>query len=528
MSNTNGYNTLTKSMNGIITVSDGMGTVIEDDTVTTDTVICTTFETDNLNVNNIQGKLPTDNITLYTNTTGNIRIGDNSAINTITGTTLNLKSYDSVVIDSINDTDIISGQNLYFDTVGTTTMTGTKIIIGGSQNIQPLNLGSPSYLFTDSTNEIHIGSPNSLNYIDGPLYVDNIFGTTTGTVFIYPNVVDDINIGSSIIPIVGSYVCTQPTHLANKSYVDSKVAVDLIPLPNVWTGTSNTFNNKIVLNAIDALSAGATVDLFPNLSTGTINFGVNATSAGAINIGNASATGTFSVSEGTININPKTTLNMANQIGTGTVNICNANTYQGTLNIASTANTNGLLTNALNIGSSTSNITIKAGSISIDSNNDIDIKKPLSPGYSVFANVGTSAVNTIGYIEGGTFNTGTIAMGVDTYHNLDTVGLTSAGVYMVNFNVTLRNNSGTVTTLVYYLHIQIGTSTGASDVYEGWFNQYSTLAVTGSPNPRLDCMHSFIYTATAPQTLSLTGQIGRTNPTNYIGTTSFFRAVRIA
>ena len=33
MSNTNGYNSLTKSMNGIITVSDGMGGTMEEGVV---------------------------------------------------------------------------------------------------------------------------------------------------------------------------------------------------------------------------------------------------------------------------------------------------------------------------------------------------------------------------------------------------------------------------------------------------------------------------------------------------------------
>ena len=280
MSNTNGQVSFVKSMNGILSFSTGSGTIVEGDSITTDIINCdtlntTNFNATNLNTNNIQGIAPSDNISLYTNSTGNI----------------------------------------------------------------------------------HIGSANSLNYIDGPLYVDNIFGTTTGTAFIYPNVVSDVNLGSATIPLIGAYTCTASNHLANKGYVDSMVGVNLIPLTNVWTGTSNTFNNKIIVNTIDALNVGDTVNIYGNLSTGTINIGVNATSAGAINIGNASATGTFSVSEGTININPKTTLNMANQIGTGTVNICNTNTYQGNLNIAATAHSTGLA-NTLNIGSSTTTLNI--------------------------------------------------------------------------------------------------------------------------------------------------------------------------
>ena len=369
MSNTNGQVSFVKSINGILSFNTGSGTTIEGDSITTDIINCdtlntTNFNATNFNTNNIQGTTPSSNITLYTNSTGNI----------------------------------------------------------------------------------NIGSANSLNYINGPLYVDNIFGTTTGTAFIYPNIVADINIGSATIPIMGDYVCTASNHLANKGYVDSMVGVNLIPLSNVWTGTSNTFNNKIIVNTIDALNVGDTVDLYGNLSTGLINFGINTTS-GAINIGNASATGSFSVSQGTINLNSKTTLNMANQIGAGTVNICNANTYAGTLNIASTAHSSATA-NTLNIGSTTSNITINSKTLSINSTTDIDILKPLSPSYTYNATNGSSATAgtaLIGQLAPITLTTtltltaGTLFTRVCRYDNVP------AGIYMAyfyaQFQCTVANSS---------------------------------------------------------------------------------------
>ncbi len=62
MSNTNGYNSLTKSMNGIITVSDGMGGTMKDGQIS-----CITLNATNFDCNNIQGITPSDAITLYTN-----------------------------------------------------------------------------------------------------------------------------------------------------------------------------------------------------------------------------------------------------------------------------------------------------------------------------------------------------------------------------------------------------------------------------------------------------------------------------
>ena len=70
MSNSNGKQTLVKSMNGILSFDTGGGVVISGDTIVANTIDLT-----NLNIDNIQGIAPSDNITLYTNTTGNINLG---------------------------------------------------------------------------------------------------------------------------------------------------------------------------------------------------------------------------------------------------------------------------------------------------------------------------------------------------------------------------------------------------------------------------------------------------------------------
>ena len=174
MSNTNGQVSFVKSMNGILSFNTGSGTTIEGDTITTDIINCDTlntinFNATNLNTDNIQGTTPSSNITLYTNSTGNVTIG----------------------------------------------------------------------------------SPNSLNYINGPLYVNTIFNSPANTnAFLFSTATGDVNLGSPTVPLIGAYTCTASNHLANKGYVDSMVGVNLLPLPNIWTGTSNTYNNKIVVNTI--------------------------------------------------------------------------------------------------------------------------------------------------------------------------------------------------------------------------------------------------------------------------------------
>lgn len=340
-----------KSMNGIVSFNDGSGTVIQDGIIITNELDATNF-----NTNNIQGIQPSDNITLYTNSTG----------------------------------------------------------------------------------DIHIGSTNSLNYVDGPLYVDNILGTTTGTAFIYPNVVSDVNLGSSTIPIIGQYTCTQPTHLANKSYVDSKVGVNLLPLANTWTGTSNTFNNKIVVDIINASSPFLYISLYGNV-TNSIQLGAGMTTGGILSLGPYMTSGNINIGAEATFANPGSpTISIGNDFGSSSVSLrtlgtVNLGTKASTINIGTTTGT------TIGIGSTTSNVTVNSSALSLDSTTDIDIKKPLTPSYGYVATNGLSVSNQIGYtfynttVTGGTFLTNTIT----TVLSLTNI---PAGIWFVYTVVPIRCN----------------------------------------------------------------------------------------
>ena len=102
MPNTNGSQSLTKSMNGLIELEDGGGTVLSDGIVTTNEVI----------TNEIQGQGINDAITLYTNTTGNIdlrtfRFGNN----TITTTLSNLLPV-NLFTNQLDTGNVVIGGNL--------------------------------------------------------------------------------------------------------------------------------------------------------------------------------------------------------------------------------------------------------------------------------------------------------------------------------------------------------------------------------------------------------------------------------
>lgn len=392
MSNTNGQVSFVKSMNGILSFNTGSGIIIEGNTITTN----------NINTDNIQGLTPSDNITLYTNSTG----------------------------------------------------------------------------------DIHIGSANSLNYVDGPLYVDNIFGTTTGTAFIYPNVVADINIGSSVIPIIGNYLCTASNHLANKGYVDS--ILNLLPLTNVWTGTSNTFNNKIVVNTIEALNVSSTVNLYNNLTTGSLNL-ANGMTTGAIAIGNNSMTGnlilrtTGQLLLGNVasNIELGTTSSIVNTISMGNTSTSNLNLGStmigGQINIGSVLTTGAITmggasqtgainirtTGALNMGTFSSAIQIGTStcpSISIGntSTTSLDLKTPINPNYDTKYTAGSGCpAGCIGEILSFT-STASISV-QNSQINILNLAITNIGVYLINVNLIITAN-----TAVTLVRLQANVGYGAS------------------------------------------------------------------
>ena len=445
MSNTNGQVSFVKSMNGILSFSTGSGTIIEGDSITTDIINCDTlntinFNATNLNTNNIQGIAPADDITLYTNSTGNITIG----------------------------------------------------------------------------------SPNSLNYINGPLYVDTIFtSTTSANAFLFSTTTGDVTLGSSTIPLIGAYVCTQPTHLANKSYVDSKVAVDLLPLPNVWTGTSNTFNNIIYAPNID----------FPSSASSGGWLWQNIPSFELIKIGSDSMTNaaTFScgMNNGQVNIgggaNRTANVVIANTSGfSGTLVMCDSNTFTGTVKIASTA---GVGTNIVNIGSTSTTMSIKSKTLSLDATTKIDILKPLAPNYtsSYDAITGTPA-GCIGQILAPTF--GAVAnMTTGTNYTMGTFTNLPVGVWMLYWNQVYFVAS---TNAVFGgITMNIGTTVNGIDIGQHF-------PETAAATQNVGLSKSYLYIQIYSNLLATTDVYLTTNCTftgtlrASVSTIKFMKAVRIA
>ena len=115
MSNTNGYATLTKSMNGIITLSDGSGTTISNGTI----------EATNLQVNNLD--------------TQNLDAPDRTAISKVYA-----RNTGDVLVGSLSD-------SLFMRSLYTTTQ-------GGIQLLETTDPAIPFAFLTNNTNDIYLGS----------------------------------------------------------------------------------------------------------------------------------------------------------------------------------------------------------------------------------------------------------------------------------------------------------------------------------------------------------------------------------
>jgi hypothetical protein len=169
MSNTNGYATLTKSMNGIITLSDGAGT-----TISNGTIEATNLEVDNLDTQNLDAPDRTMLSKVYARNTGDVVVGSFS--------------------------DYLYLRNLY-----TTTQ-------GGIQLLETTDPAIPFAFLTNNTNDIYLGSNTTplisdyvctaSNHLANKQYVDSVSGggvsLSSNNIWTGTNQYENIGINSNV------------------------------------------------------------------------------------------------------------------------------------------------------------------------------------------------------------------------------------------------------------------------------------------------------------------------------------------
>jgi hypothetical protein len=346
-------------------------------------------------------------------------------------------------------------KNTAYSANKTLTMSSTGGIINVN-TIRGVSVGSAISLFSTTTAGISLGSGSSsgitindtttfntgkdlLFSATGRIRVDRIVGSTPLT--------SDINIGytdplyTAIIQLnqnvrvnrisASKLVLTDTNkQLVSSSFTDTDFA--RLAADNIFTGTTNTFNNTIACNTISATSTTSTGSLFGNILGGIINIGGSLT--GTMNIGNTSG--------GNLTINPSVVLSSNKNLtlqGTGIVfapeircplyNSTNATTL---LEIGKTNTTAGIIVGgALSSGSITLGLIGMSGGINCNANIFIGTSannKGVACNYFQTFNVGDlmrfAATSTSGSVRiGENQSTGNIVLGHTTPAS-DSGGLT--------------------------------------------------------------------------------------------------------
>jgi hypothetical protein len=344
-----------KSMNGVIVYDDGQGVVIENGTIT-----APTLDIQNLNVDEIQGTAPANNIYLYTDTTtAQVTLGaPTTAIVNVQANDTNILATSSVYINSGTTTSILAS---------TINLISNEIIVGGGQNIYqsdttaPFTIGSnvtarnfylgnlvapPQVPFTATTGFDVVNYDTCVALIGSgggvpTLYADDIYTFTSPSTFVslWTDNINGIQIGSNLITNTSamSFGCNNGSlalaTVSNRS-ADTFIATGQNHSGNVYihSGQNSTGNVFIACNNYTGLGGSSTTGVYIGGASTSTAFN------GQINIaGFAPASGTNSMTIGSTSTNMLircASLNIANSTpSSAPVNICSGDAYSGTLNI---------------------------------------------------------------------------------------------------------------------------------------------------------------------------------------------------
>ena len=304
MSSTTGTNYFTKSMNSIIEIDDGAGTVISDGIINCNSFSSTNFSTNNLNSNSAT-------ITTINGTTGNINNVNSTTISnsgTTTTNIINASTSGTIPLlnsTTINNTGTISSNIITATTSGTIPiLNSTTINNSGTTTTGTMASTTINNTGTATTNVLHAttavitdisGNNADYNYVDATNFtgLNSIIGTLTNqsitaltpasTANLWTSNTGDINIGGSGNVKIQNIQPTTPASTTNL-FTNSSNIVTLGPT-----------SNKIILN-------GGAINL--STSNGSINVGgdminLNASSVSTTGQCYLSKTGNYYIETGT-------------------------------------------------------------------------------------------------------------------------------------------------------------------------------------------------------------------------------------
>jgi hypothetical protein len=433
-------------MNGIRTIDDGSGTIIEGGNITTDDL-----SLENLICNNIQGTNPADDVYLYSSTTGviNLGIGATASATTIRTDNLEALTGSTINIGKATETLTYAGTNKLNNIEGITTTSTINLF----QNLLTATINFATNLTSSAL--VRIGSFNSDIRLSGSVGIKGtIISALSGlsaTIQLFNNLTTGIiEIGTGITNLGGGSI---------------KIG---------GTDTNTIISNRIgikgsTFTALDGINAGVSlfdnitignIDMGQGITTGIINIGQNQTATGETNIGGLGliSVGRFRFNQTELDADIGTStlslfqslttsniLNIANSLGSPTINIGTSsgvnqigaivcNTAGGTNRIYPSTST------PLLIGSN-SGETIKATDLSLTCSNDLSLT---AVGGSVY--IGTSALTTQP-IQIQTRGSITMAGAQQTgyYVNIGTTSSASSSGLRVYQPITINNGSNWTT-----------------------------------------------------------------------------------
>lgn len=448
-----GNTTYVKSMNGIITFDDGAGTVIEDGAITTDNFSTENFEATTIKTNDLQSILPADTPDLYTSTTGDITLGGSGRINLGTN-----RLY-------------TTGSNLLNTTAGATvdllTTTTNTIEIGKNGRI---NLGN---------NRFYILS-DDLKHND-PAKPIELFTTTTADITLGQG--GFINLGLNRFIVSGTDIYHKTAATAVNLFTNATGAIQLGGTGKINLGGTT----KLYVLGSDLLhNTPATAVSLLNTTTGDITLG----GTGKINLGNIlSVNGNTIGSTGSGN-----TINMFNNILTGTYNLMTGIRTGGALNIATNENVTN--TAPVNIGGTNSSATsgglsriklnLNGDSIwsntntltSFRSNGGINLASWASGTINIGAEAGTTSNINIGVAGNGK----TTTISGDTCALATTNTTISSTTTTINNNLTIGSNKSIFTTLAQQIRLGYAntqTTATSSSSFGPYIKSYGPVTMPG-------------------------------------------------
>lgn len=428
MSNSNGTQTLVKSMNGILSFDTGGGVVISGDTIVADTI-----DLQNLNIDNIQGIAPADNITLYTNTTGNITLGaTTTALTTTRGTNIASTATNDITNTATRDN----------------TVKGTRYasLIGENQvfiNTNSLSTGTIT-IDAGSTTNINNGTGKPVNIASLKLNAGTIFANGITDITVSPGT-------SGALKIAGGQQI-EANNNANGFTICNNLTAGNFYLGNSTIGPSTTHdavNPYELVNYQTALSlvGGGSVLGTNNIFTGTNEFQNDTIISGTTN----SMTGNNSISG-------PTTINGINNSNTS----INTGTNAGVVAIGNTSLlSTTILASTINIGNSGNN-TINIGS---PSGTTLNLRQPITPTYTYGAN-GTGVGAAIGYVNSSTSTTALVIN--PTISQMLSFSIPDDGVWMITATVRVQSANATNQSGMTRCAIGLGTTSANYDYAVVW------------------------------------------------------------